>query len=84
MIFFFYRFAFVDVDDEEKALKLSNRFLGSRLVFVTSAEEREEASTFPDFKGCKHCGTILMKRRMKRFLNPPNAFRWYDENGIYQ
>lgn len=67
LFFFSYRFAFVDVDDNEKALDLGCGNMGECRFRVVMALDQMESSTFPDFSGCQDCGTFLLQRRQKRW-----------------
>ncbi|CAH2052528.1 unnamed protein product, partial [Thlaspi arvense] len=61
-------FAFIDVDDEQKAMELGRGYMGGCRIFVMMATNQPEYYSFPNFSGCAHCGTFLLERRMERFL----------------
>ncbi|CAA7044140.1 unnamed protein product [Microthlaspi erraticum] len=61
-------FAFVDVDDNEKALYLGGCYVGECTFHVVMAGSQKESCCFPNFRGCRDCGTFLIKRRRERRL----------------
>ncbi|CAH8267645.1 unnamed protein product [Arabidopsis lyrata] len=66
-------FAFIDVDDEEKALDLGRGYMGRCWLYVMMAIHQPEYDKLPNFSGCEHCGTFLLERRKKRFLARPRC-----------
>ncbi|KFK35839.1 hypothetical protein AALP_AA4G043800 [Arabis alpina] len=62
-------FAFVYVDDSLKAISLGCGYMGERHLRVMMAKYQPESTVFPNFHGCKRCGRILAKRRMRRFVD---------------
>ncbi|KAG7553516.1 RNA-binding domain superfamily [Arabidopsis thaliana x Arabidopsis arenosa] len=62
-------FAFIDVDDEQKALELGGGYMGRCWFYVMMATNQPEYHEFPNFTGCNYCGTFRMQRRAKRFLS---------------
>ncbi|KFK35837.1 hypothetical protein AALP_AA4G043600 [Arabis alpina] len=62
-------FAFVYVDDSLKAISLGCGYMGERHLRVMMAKYQPESTAFPNFHGCKRCGRILAKRRMRRFVD---------------
>ncbi|CAA7045764.1 unnamed protein product [Microthlaspi erraticum] len=64
-------YAFVDVDDMEKALQLGGGWMGGRMFLVMMAQYQKESISFPNFDGCQDCGDYLFERRQKRFLARP-------------
>ncbi|EOA25850.1 hypothetical protein CARUB_v10019227mg [Capsella rubella] len=58
-------FAFIDVDEGDVDKALRQGPVGGWCL--TLRADQEETYTFPNFRGCEHCGTFLSERRMKRF-----------------
>ncbi|CAL9244072.1 unnamed protein product [Arabidopsis halleri] len=62
--------AFIDVSDDvdkEMALALDGSFLGSSKLEVKMANRIARSVAYPNFKGCRHCLNMIMKRKCYNF-----------------
>ncbi|CAN8266847.1 unnamed protein product [Cochlearia groenlandica] len=61
-------YAFINLIEYEKALKLDGSLMGEFKLHVVMAKTRGEYSSFPNFGGCKRCQYAHRKRRRDEWI----------------